>query len=95
MTNASLTDRQTMSSTPLPRIARDCSRNPGRCFIEHVGVNAPGTAKTTTRLPLKISPTVTSFGPASPISLSFKSMGSVSPTLIAMPSSFSPRWVFL
>ena len=90
MTKASLTERQTISSTPLALIARACSRKPGRCFREQVGVKAPGTAKSTTRLPLKTSPTVTSFGPPSPISLSFRSRGSVSPALIAMSSSFRP-----
>src|SRR5262249_29774866 len=63
--------------------------NPGRCFIEQVGVNAPGTAKSTTRLPRMISPIVTSLGPLSPISLTLTSSGRVSPTLTAISFSFS------
>jgi hypothetical protein len=34
---------------------------PGKCVEEHVGVKAPGSEKTTTRLPLKMSVVVTSF----------------------------------
>src|SRR5262245_28713152 len=84
MTNASFTETQTISSTPFDRILSASVTKPGRCFIEHVGVNAPGTANSTTRLPLNNSPTVTSLGAPSRISLSFTSAGRLSPTLIAM-----------
>src|SRR5262249_19780844 len=63
---------------------------PGRCFMEQVGVNAPGTANSTTVRPLVMSPTVTACGPVSPISVSFASAGSLSPALI-MTSSPSSR----
>src|SRR5438094_317166 len=88
MTKASFTATHTMSSTPLARIFWASATKPGRCFMEQVGVKAPGTAKRTTLFPLNISPRATSFGAPSFISLSFKSSGSVSPTLIAM----SPPW---
>src|SRR4029453_7909859 len=93
MTKASFTDRQTTSSMPLPRRSAALSTNPGRCFIEQVGVNAPGTANSTTVLPLVSSPTVTGFGPLSPISMSFVSAGSVSPALIIVVSSSGARCV--
>src|SRR5262245_20343507 len=83
MTNGSFTERQTISSTPFLRSSADFSTNPGRCFIEQVGVYAPGTAKNTTVRPLVSSPIDTSFGPPSPISLSFTS-GSASPALMPM-----------
>ena len=84
ITNASFTDRHTTSSTPLAFTFCAPDTKPGRCFIEQVGVNAPGTAKRTTRFPLKMSPTLTSRGPVSPISFSLTSSGRLSPTLIAM-----------
>lgn len=40
-----------MTSTPFAFSSLDFSTKPGRCFCEHVGVNAPGTAKRTTFFP--------------------------------------------
>ena len=91
MTKASFTATHTTSSTPLARIFSASATKPGRCFMEQVGVKAPGTAKRTTLFPLNISPRATSFGPPSFISLSFRSSGSVSPTLIAMSPPSSER----
>uniref|UniRef100_A0A2P2MAK4 Uncharacterized protein MANES_09G059900 n=1 Tax=Rhizophora mucronata TaxID=61149 RepID=A0A2P2MAK4_RHIMU len=51
MTNASLTDMQAMVPIPLALSSADLSTNPGRCFWEQVGVNAPGTAKRIDFLP--------------------------------------------
>lgn len=59
MTKASLTEMQTMVSTPLDLSSPALSTKPGRCFWEQVGVKAPGTAKRMTFLPLVRSETVT------------------------------------
>src|SRR5262245_26758016 len=83
ITNASFTDTHTISCTPFDFRSPAFSTKPGRCFIEHVGVNAPGTAKITTFLPFVSSPVDTSFGPPSPISFSLTS-GSLSPALMAI-----------
>jgi hypothetical protein len=72
-----------MLSTPRALISSAFSTKPGRCFAEQVGVNAPGSANNTTRLPPKRSPVATSFVPSLVTALSFTS-GSFSPTWIAM-----------
>jgi hypothetical protein len=56
---------------------------PGRCCIEQVGVKAPGTAKSTTFLPAKISSVFTSCMLPSTIVLSV-TLGIFSPTAIAI-----------
>src|SRR5687767_15159661 len=80
ITQASLTAIQAMVSTPLAFNSSDCVTKPGRCTREHPGVNAPGTAKSTT-LPLpSTSPVRTESGaPSGPIVLSSMS-GILSPT---------------
>ena len=90
MTKASLTDRQTMASTPFALMAAACSTKPGRCLAEQVGVNAPGTAKSTTFLPLNRSSVETSFGPSAVARISFID-GMASPTLIWLMSEY-PQW---
>src|SRR5580704_8867198 len=82
-TNASLTAVQAMVSTPLALIAAAFCTNPGRCFWLQVGVKAPGTANSTTFLPLKMSSVDTSLGPSDVAIISFID-GIVSPTLIVM-----------
>ena len=64
ITNTSLTPVTAMVSTPLALIASAFFRKLGRCLLWQVGVKAPGTANSTTFLPLKISSVV--FGPGPP-----------------------------
>ena len=45
MTKGSLTEIQTIVSTPFALISSARKTNPGRWWSEHVGVKAPGTAK--------------------------------------------------
>ena len=52
-TNGSLTEVQTISSTPFAFSSSAFSTKPGRCFAEQVGVKAPGTANSATLRPLK------------------------------------------
>nr|ACN29265.1 unknown [Zea mays] len=61
ITKASLTETQATVSTPLARSSPALATNPGRCFWVQVGVNAPGTAKSTTFFPAVRSRTVTVF----------------------------------
>src|SRR3954467_9035545 len=74
---------QATVSTPFDLKASAFCTKPGRCLALHVGVNAPGTAKSTTFLPLKISSVEISFGPSAVATISFMD-GMVSPTLIVM-----------
>src|ERR1700694_844450 len=59
MTNGSLTETQTMASMPCALNAGASSLNRGKCVDEQVGVNAPGSEKTTTFLREKMSSLVT------------------------------------
>src|ERR1700730_4567680 len=59
MTNGSLTEMQTMASIPCALKAGASSLNRGKCVDEQVGVNAPGSEKTTTFLCEKMSSLVT------------------------------------
>src|ERR1700694_378876 len=59
MTKGSLTETQTMASMPCALNAGASSLNRGKCVDEQVGVNAPGSEKTTTFLPEKMSALVT------------------------------------
>src|SRR6202012_3920588 len=77
---------QAIASTPFARIASAFWMKPGRCFAEHVGVNAPGSANTTTFFPANRSSVFTGFGPLSCFCISVTD-GTLSPTLIVM---FSP-----
>jgi hypothetical protein len=52
---ASFTATHMISSIPLAFIASALCTKLGRCFSEQVRVKAPGTAKSTTRLPAKNS----------------------------------------
>jgi len=65
---------------------------PGKCLAEHVGVKAPGSAKTATFLPAKKSSVFTGCGVPPFISMSIAE-GSLSPTLMAMivSSDFQPQ----
>jgi len=83
MTNASFTDRQTISSTPFSLIVSELWMKPGRCWFEQVGVKAPGSANTTTLRPLKNSPVFTGWGPLSVIFIRVAS-GILSPALMAI-----------
>ena len=90
ITNASFTEMQAMVSTPFAFRAAASATNPGTCFAEQVGVNAPGSAKATTFLPgAKISSVVTALGPSGPIMRNV-ALGTLSPTfailsLLQMP----------
>ena len=90
MTKTSLTAMQAMVSTPLALRASAFCTKPGRCLALQVGVKAPGTAKRTTFLPLKISSVEISFGPSAVATISFMD-GIVSPTLIVMGTLLSAR----
>src|SRR4030095_8161821 len=83
MTKGSLTATHATVSTPLARRSSARSTKPGRWWSEHVGVNAPGTANSTT-LPLpSTSPLCAGRGPSSVMVMSFTS-GMRSPTEIAI-----------
>ena len=86
MTNASLTDRQAMVSTPLALIVSALATKPGRCAMEQPGVNAPGSANSTTFLPLKMSSVEMLTGPSGPMVPSLHS-GILSPVLMVMSVS--------
>src|SRR5262245_6670070 len=79
----SLTATQAIVSMPRARNASACWMKPGMCLRWQVGVNAPGTAKSTTRLPRKTSAMPRFCGPFSPMVTKVAS-GSRSPTLIDM-----------
>src|SRR5689334_25077882 len=79
MTNGSLTEMQAISSMPLPLSSLALSTYDGRWRAEQVGVNAPGTANSATRLPLKNSPLVVGLGPSAVATVSGTS-GRGSPT---------------
>src|SRR5690606_39603619 len=66
MTNASLTEMHTISSTPCAFRTGASWLKRGTCEEEHVGVNAPGSENTTTVLPAKISSLDTSTHSCSP-----------------------------
>src|SRR4029077_12160705 len=83
ITKPSLTAVTAMVSTPLALIASAFCRKPGRWFLWQVGVKAPGTANSTTFLPLKTSSVVFQPGPSAVITLNLPS-GTRSPTLIMM-----------
>ena len=83
ITNASFTARQTMLSTPLALNAAAFCTKPGRCLALQVGVKAPGTANSTTFLPLNISSVEISLGPSEVPCISFMD-GMESPTLMVI-----------
>src|SRR5579862_8451743 len=91
MTNTSFTAMQAMVSTPLARIWSASCTNPGRCLASQVGVNAPGTENSTTRLPLKSSSVLISFAPSLVMRLKVPA-GMRSPALIAMWELLLP-WI--
>src|SRR5262245_6253000 len=88
MTKASFTATQAMRSIPLSRRLSAFTTKPGRCALEQVGVNAPGTEKSATRLPAKSVSVFTFSGPFSPMRPS-STLGILSPTLIVIACSFS------
>ena len=65
ITNTSLTAVTAIASTPLALSASAFSTKPGRWFMWQVGVNAPGTANSTTVFPANTSAVVTVSGPSS------------------------------
>ena len=83
ITNTSLTPVTAMVSMPLALIASAFFTKPGRWLLLQVGVNAPGTANSTTFLPLNNSSVVFGFGPSAVITVKVP-LGTRSPTLIAM-----------
>src|ERR1700679_2046821 len=93
-THKSLTPVTGIVSTPLPLKASAFFKKPGRWLLLHVGVNAPGTAKSTTFLPLNISAVVFTAGPSGPITRNFAS-GRRSPTFTGMflSSRYADRFV--
>src|SRR2546423_419639 len=79
MTKASFTATQAIRSTPLARISSARITKPGRWWSLHVGVKAPGTAKSTT-LPLpSTSPLSTGLRPSA-VKVMSLTLGMVSPT---------------
>ena len=80
-TTAAFTERQAMVSTPFALMASAYCTKPGRCLALQVGVKAPGTAKSATRLPLKRSSVEISCGPEAVAVISFID-AMVSPTWI-------------
>src|SRR5437763_9492603 len=77
---------QAIVSTPFALSLSASATNPGTCFAEQVGVNAPGSAKATTFLPgAKSSSVVMGLGPSGP-SMRSVALGTLSPTL-AMSST--------
>ena len=72
-----------MVSMPLALILSALVTKPGRWFLWQVGVKAPGTANSTTFLPLNISSVVFGFGPSAVITVNV-ALGTRSPTLMAM-----------
>src|SRR5262249_10038036 len=92
ITNASLTEMQAMASTPFALNLSASATNPGTCFAEQVGVNAPGSAKATTFLPgAKSSSVVIGLGPSGP-SMRSVALGTLSPTLaISFPPAVGRR----
>src|SRR5258708_2196150 len=91
ITNTSLTPVTATVSTPLLLMAPRFFTKLGRWFLWQVGVNAPGTANSTTFLPLKSSSVVIGFGPSAVITVNVP-LGTLSPTLIAMTCFLSPRY---
>ena len=90
MTKGSLTDRQTIRSIPRERISSALTTKPGRWAAEHVGVNAPGSANSTTLLPEKMESVEIFSGPLAPI-MNKLTVGILSPTAMVMmrsPNSF-------
>src|SRR6185503_16808622 len=83
ITNTSLTPVTAMVSMPLALIAAAFFTKPGRWLLLQVGVKAPGTANSTTFLPLNNSSVVFGFGPSAVITVNV-AFGTRSPTLIAM-----------
>ena len=68
-------------STPFALISVAFATNPGKCFAEHVGVKAPGTAKTTTFLPAKSCSVLISVTPSDVLCFSVP-LGILSPALM-------------
>src|SRR5258706_11565176 len=91
MTAASFTAVQATASIPFALNASALLAKLGRCLAEQVEVNAPGTANSATRLPLKKSSLVISCTPDWVTSRSFTD-GILSPTLIIV-SSFHVSFV--
>src|SRR5258705_2938939 len=83
ITNTSLTPVTAMVSMPLALIAAAFFTKPGRWLLLQVGVKAPGTANSTTFLPLNNSSVVFGFGPSPVITVKVP-LGTRSPTLIAI-----------
>src|SRR5262245_35119208 len=86
MTNTSLTPVTAMVATPLALMASAFFTKPRRWLLLQVGVKAPGTANSTTFLPLKSSSLVLGLGPSAVITMNVAA-GTRSPTLIAMIKS--------
>src|SRR5918996_5315453 len=72
-----------MVSIPLALMAAAFCTKPGRWALLQVGVKAPGTANSTTFLPLNTSSVVLGFGPSAVMTRNV-ALGNVSPTLMAM-----------
>ena len=68
---------------PLPLMASAFFTKPGRWFLWQVGVKAPGTANSTTFLPLNTSSVVFGFGPSGVMTRNV-ALGKRSPTLMGM-----------
>ena len=86
ITNTSFTAVHAMVSTPFFLISSACSINPGKCLASHVGVNAPGTEKRTTVLPLNNSSVVIFFGPSEVMRVNVP-WGILSPALMVIAFS--------
>src|SRR5690348_7476454 len=88
MTKPSLTAVTAIVSMPFALMAAACFTKPGRWFLWQVGVKAPGTANSTTFLPLNSSSLVFGLGPSAVITVNVP-LGTRSPTLIAMTGILS------
>ena len=73
----------------MPLMSPASCLNPGRCFAEQVGVKAPGTANSTTFLPLKKSSVQTVSNEPSLWTVVSFTLGIFSPTWIAIRFPFS------
>jgi hypothetical protein len=78
-----LTEIHATRSTPFSFNVVELETNPGKCWLLQVGVNAPGTAKSTTFFPAHNSSIETGFGPSSVI-VDKVIFGNLSPTFIVI-----------
>ena len=86
ITWGSLTETQTIASTPFARSASATRMKLGRCWVEQSPVKAPGSPKSATRRPAKSAALSTGLIPSTPFSRKVAS-GSLSPGAIVIGTS--------